>query len=99
MTSEVPEKRKPGSRLSQQSIEILSALRYDSQSEVARRYNVSRQLVNRLKMRYLPNVVRVDFSSGRLEYREYKDTGCLDGAYPSCLNCPLGECREGTDDN
>jgi hypothetical protein len=27
------------------------------------------------------------------EWSTYADTGCLDGLYPSCLNCPLSQCR------
>jgi len=70
----------------------LAALSYSSQSEVARLYEVSRQWVNSLKRRHGCLIDKA--STAEQQDWQLVDTGCLDGAYPSCLACPLATCRE-----
>ena len=36
----------------------------------------------------------IDSGFFKLNAKMYRDTGCPDGEYPSCLNCPLPRCRE-----
>ena len=78
--------------ISQRSREILAELSNKSQSEVARIFGVSRQWVNSLKRRHGDITDKVS-TAGQQDW-ELKDTGCLDGTYPACLNCPLKICRE-----
>lgn len=68
---------------------ILQAVeRTGNQSEVAAYFGISRQRVNQ--------VVKARHKGyGMPVY--YKDLGCPDGSYPSCLRCPLVRCKE--DDN
>jgi len=78
--------------ISQRSRDILAELDYKSENEVARIFGVSRQWVNNLKHRH-GNIIDKIGTAGQQDW-EFKDTGCLDGTYPSCLNCPLEICRE-----
>ena len=78
--------------ISQRSRDILAGLSDNSQSKIARTFGVSRQWVNSLKRRH-GEIIDEVHTAGQQDW-ELKDTGCLDGTYSSCLNCPLEECRE-----
>lgn len=75
-------------KLSERQLEILAAFEHTgSFSEAARYLGISRQRVCQ---------VVTGYKSGKLKGHTpdyYKDTGCPDGLYPSCLNCPEEFCR------
>ena len=79
-------------RLTQRSRDILAELSYNTQSKTARIHGVSRQWVNYLKQNY-EELIDKAHEVGQQKW-ELEDTGCEDGTYPSCLNCPLEVCRE-----
>ena len=41
----------------------------------------------------------IDNAFFKMNAKMYQDTGCPDGEYPSCLNCPLPRCREDKEEN
>jgi hypothetical protein len=58
-----------------------------SLSKTGRALGISRQYVYLIVSAYKKGLLKYHVSPG------YKDTGCLDGQYPSCLNCPLARCK------
>ena len=80
--------------------EVIELLSYMLGSEVAREMGISRQRVSYIKRRlditYPDTKLSENVRRVKMDYPDhlnFEDTGCLDGRYPSCLNCPLPECR------